>query len=188
MALTERLLQILQDDPVMARAIADARAFPLPDQWIVSGAIYNTVWNALTGRPSGYGIKDIDLFYYDSDTSWEAEDRVIHAGAAHFSPSPPVEIRNQARVHLWYQAHFGRPIAPLRDCRDSIRNFASQTHAVGLNPTTMEVYAPYGLQAIFQLRVIPNPVADNRATHENKAARAKAMWPEVVIEPWPEHA
>lgn len=58
--------------PLLVReALLRARDFDLPDWWIVSGALYNTVWNHLTGRPSGYGIKDVDLFYFgDGDLSW----------------------------------------------------------------------------------------------------------------------
>lgn len=184
-----QLRQILRADPMTARALKEARAFALPDWWIVSGAVYNTVWNHLTGRPSGHGIKDIDLFYWDADTSWDAEDRVIRRGAAHFSPAPPIEIRNQARVHLWYEQHFGRPIAPIPDSRAAIADFAAETHAVGVRMNAsdhIEIEAPYGLQAIFELRVVPNIRNPNRATHEAKAARQKALWPELTIEPWPE--
>src|SRR3977135_712148 len=41
----------------------------LPDAWIVSGCLVQTVWNALTGRTVDYGISDYDVFYFDSDTS-----------------------------------------------------------------------------------------------------------------------
>ena len=49
----------------------------LPDAWIVSGCLVQTVWNVLTGRDVDYGINDYDVFYFDPDTSWEAEDAVI---------------------------------------------------------------------------------------------------------------
>lgn len=61
------------------RVFECGRAMALPDWWIVSGAIYNQVWNHLTGRPDMTGVKDIDLFYFDPDTSYEAEDTVIKA-------------------------------------------------------------------------------------------------------------
>lgn len=49
----------------------------LPDAWLVSGCLVQTVWNVLTGRAVDYGIADYDIFYFDRDTSWEAEDNVI---------------------------------------------------------------------------------------------------------------
>lgn len=156
---------------------------------IVSGAIYNTVWNSLTGKPSSYGIKDVDLFYFDaSDLSWEAEDVVIKAGEKHFAGLPvAVEIRNQARVHLWYPERFGRQCPAYRSSAHSLGYFASKTHAVGVRLAgirAFEVTAPFGLDDIFSFRIVPNRVIDNQATHEEKAARAKQRWPEISVVPW----
>ena len=41
------------------------------------GCLVQTVWNVLTRRAVDYGINDYDVFYFDPDTSWEAEDAVI---------------------------------------------------------------------------------------------------------------
>jgi uncharacterized protein len=79
----------------------------LPDAWLVSGSVIQTVWNVLTGRAPNYGIKDYDILYFDADTSWEAEDANIRRVAAAVSDiSVLVELRNQARVHLWYPNKF----------------------------------------------------------------------------------
>jgi hypothetical protein len=183
------LIDILKADTLTRSALQRARAFDLPDWMIVSGAIYNTVWNSLTGKPSGYGIKDIDLFYFDaSDLSWEAEDAVIKAGEKHFAELPvAVEIRNQARVHLWYPERFGRQCPAYRSSAHSLGYFASKTHAVGVRLAgtgAFEVTAPFGLDDIFSFRIVPNRVIDNQATHEEKAARAKQQWPEISVVPW----
>ena len=171
------------------RALEQARDFALPDWRIVAGALYNTVWNALTGRPSGHGIKDIDLFYFDaSDLSYQAEDRVIRLAATHVpTGGPPVEVRNQARVHLWYEAHFGRAIAPLASTDDSVGQFAAITHSVGarLEPDgRLDIHAPYGLDPIFAFKLIPNRSVSDPAHHTEKSARLQEIWPEIAIEPW----
>ena len=183
----DRLHQIARDDPILWRALTEAAVLDLPDWWIVSGAVYNSVWNALTGRPAGYGIKAVDLFYFDPDTSYDPEDRAIRHGARHFTAPPPVEIRNQARVHLWYQDRFGHPVPPFRNSAHSLEHFAGETHAVGLRLTgaEIEIHAPYGLDAIFDLRMVPNTRALNRRTHEAKSERARALWPEITVDPWP---
>ncbi len=77
---------ILRADTAVWPALVLARDLALPDWLIVSGAVYNTVWNHLTRKPAGHGIRDVDLFYHDaSDLSWEAEDRVIRWSAGHFA-------------------------------------------------------------------------------------------------------
>jgi hypothetical protein len=183
------LERVIRAEPVLTAVLEGLRDLALPDSWLVSGAIYNSVWNALTGRAPMTGVKDIDVFYFDSaDLSYEAEDRVIQQGLLAFAHLPlPVEIRNQARVHLWYEGHFGQPYAPLGSAREGIDRFACTTHAIGARLTDtggLEAYAPYGLDDVFSFRLVPNRRLDNRRTHEVKAARQMAIWPELTFEPW----
>lgn len=183
------LEKILRADAAVWPAIERARALDLLDWMVVSGALYNTVWNRLTGKPAGHGIKDIDLFYHSaSDLSWEAEDAVIKRGAAHFAGiSPPVEIRNQARVHLWYKQRFGGDVPMFQSSAHSLEHFASETHAVGVHldrDNRLTVTAPFGLDHIFSFRMVPNRTTDNSRTHTEKAARARTLWPELMVEAW----
>ncbi|WP_299521214.1 nucleotidyltransferase family protein [uncultured Serinicoccus sp.] len=47
----------------------------LREWWLTAGAVFQNVWNAIEGRPAGYGINDYDVFYFDAeDLSWDAED------------------------------------------------------------------------------------------------------------------
>ena len=180
------LRDIIAASPVLQRSLQIARDLALPDWWLVSGAVYNQVWNHLTGRPDMHGVKDIDLFYFDRDTDYAAEDRAIRRAAAVFPTEPPVELRNQARVHLWYPQHFGHAYPQLTSSCHGIEFFACRTHCVGIRLTDrLEIYAPFGLDDIFSFRLTPNPVLDNRATHDAKAARQRAQWPELSVIPWP---
>lgn len=186
-------LDIVRNSPLLTDVLNRAQRLNLPDWYIVSGAVYNLVWNVLTGRPEAHGIKDVDLFYYDaSDISYEAEDRIIKTGDEVFSGvALPVEIRNQARVHLWFEKHFGQTYTPLQSSEEGIDRFASKTHAVGIRQESngqLKFYAPYGLNDIFAFRITPNPVIDNRKTHHAKGLRAQQNWPEVTVVPWPEAA
>jgi hypothetical protein len=183
----QALREIIAQSPYLSGWLSILRDLTLPDSWVVSGAIYNQVWNHLTGRPCLHGIKDIDLFYFDPDVSYDAEDRAICRVRAAFPPDPPVELRNQARVHLWYPQRFGQPYPQLASSRQAIDLFAARTHCVGarLAETGLEIYAPYGLDDIFSFRLTPNPVLDNRATHHAKAERQMALWPELTLVPWP---
>lgn len=187
------LKEIIRSYPLMMDVLKRARDMELPDHWIVSGAIYNNIWNYLTDRPFMQGVKDIDLFYFDrSDLSYEAEDLVIKRAEQVFAGiNPPVEVRNQARVHIWYKDHFGQDYAPLTSAEEGIDRFASITHAVGVRMRQndqLELYAPYGLNEIFSFRVTPNYVLANEKTHITKGVRALQHWPELTIVPWDEEA
>ena len=49
-----RLETIVRAAPSLMRVLATARALALPDWLIFSGAVYQPVWNHLTGRASDY--------------------------------------------------------------------------------------------------------------------------------------
>ncbi len=136
--LRERLEEILRASSELMDVLRGARDLALPDWMVFSGAVYQPVLNHLTGRPSGHGLKDFDLAYFhSSDISYEAEDAVIHRAAAAFSPSmrARVEIRNQARVHVWFEDHFGEPYAPLVESAEALTRFPCSTFAVGVRMT-----------------------------------------------------
>jgi len=167
---------------IIARALDD---LALPDAWIVSGCLVQTVWNGLTGRAVDYGISDYDVFYFDPETSWAAEDAVIRTVAARLGDvGAPVQVRNQARVHLWYPDKHGLPYPPLRRSTEGIDRFLTRNTMVGLrrDGDGYEVYAPHGFGDIAGLIVRPNPGANfSAANYAAKAARWKALWPELTV-------
>ena len=184
--LAARLNAIVLANPRLMGVLQTARALDLPDWLLVSGAVYQTVWNHLTVRDPNYGLKDYDLAYHDaSDISYEAEDVVIKRGAAAFAPevAPLVEIRNQARVHVWFEGHFGEPYSPLSCSAEALGRFVAPAFAVGVRLAAddqLHVEAPFGLADLFALRLRPNP---NRVTKGFAAISAKVRerWPEVSI-------
>jgi hypothetical protein len=184
-----RLVRIVADDPDLMALLRALRALALPPWRVTAGCLYQTVWNVLTGRPRGTGIKDYDVVYFDADDlSWEAEDRVIRRVVAALPALPaPVEIRNQARVHLWFEKRFGAPYPPLRHVDDGLVRYASTVHAVSVRleaDGTIDVAAPFGLADVFDMVIRPNPAIDNAPSYAEKAARAKAIWPDVRVIAW----
>jgi uncharacterized protein len=180
---------ITGQDWLMA-ALHCLRDLHLPDGWIVSGGLYNCVWNVLTGRSSLNGIKDLDIFYCDkSDLSFGAEDLVICRTKAAFAGFPlHVDIKNQARVHLWFENRFGFAIPQYQSSSDSIACFSTRAYAVGARLDAdghLQICAPFGLDDLFSFRLTGNQRLQNRETHEKKAARALTVWPELSFKAWP---
>lgn len=186
-----RFERIVRADPDLMSLLRAVRPLGLPEWRLVAGCLYQTVWNVLTGRPRRTGIQDYDLAYFDdSDLSWQGEDAVIRKVAAATRDFPgEVEIRNQARVHIWFESRFGAAYSPL-DCTDAaLARYASEVHAVAvrLEPDgRIDIAAPFGLDDLFAMVVRPNRALDNRIAHTAKAARVKAIWPELTVIPWDE--
>jgi len=174
-------------NPINRTILERLPALDLPDAWLVSGALFQTAWNALTKRAPEYGIRDYDIFYFDPDDSWEAEDTVIRRVRDAFGDvAADIEIRNQARVHLWYSQKFRAPYPPLSRATDGIDRFLMHNAQVGIraNAGTYEIYAPWGFGDLAEMLVRPNMTANFRADlYFAKAERWKALWPEVTIQP-----
>lgn len=189
--LETRLAAIVRADPGLMHVLTTVRGLGLEDWRVFSGAVYQSVWNAVTGRPAGYGIRDYDLGYFDPDTSWDAEDAVIKRVAAAFDEPfrSMVEVRNQARVHLWFHSKFGEPYEALPGTDEALARFVAPAFAVGVRleaDDTISVAAPFGLDDVFSLTIRPNPHRPLAKGWDRATANAVARWPELsIIEPEP---
>jgi len=184
---TDEFLAAVLRNPVNGAIADELFHLALPDAWIVSGCLVQSAWNGLTGRAVDYGINDYDVFYFDPDTSWQAEDAVIRdlqGGLAHLGVR--IEVRNQARVHLWYPEKHGLPYPALRRSTEGIDRFLTKNTQVGIRRSALghDVYAPNGFDDIADMIVRPNQGANfSAANYAAKAARWKALWPELTVLP-----
>lgn len=187
-SLESHLEELLRTNPTVMRVLKAAPQLRLPDWYLGAGCITQTVWNHLHGFEPAFGVKDCDLIYFDgSDLSYEAEDQYIQQARRLFDGGGlPVEVRNQARVHLWYEQHFGYGIAPHSSAEQAIYTWPTTATAVGvrLQNGEMEICAPYGLQDLFELIVRPVKVQVTREIYERKVDRWKRLWPKLRVVPW----
>jgi uncharacterized protein len=183
----DEFLALALRNPVNETIADELFRLALSDAWIVAGCLVQTAWNVMTARAVDYGIDDYDIFYFDSDTSWQAEDAVIlqvQDRLAKFGVK--VEVRNQARVHLWYPQKHGLPYPALHCSTQGIDRFLTKNTKIGIRRTQAghEVYAPDGLEDIAGMIVRPNPGPNfSAANYEAKAARWKMLWPELRVLP-----
>lgn len=182
MLTAERFLETVTSVPEIADLLHRLADFDLPDCYLTAGCLYQQIWNQKSGQPPLWGVKDFDVFYFDEDTSWEAENRVIEQAAKDLGPlSDRIEIRNQARVHLWYEARFGSPIAPLTCSRDGIDGFLVACTCVGIEVHSGTLYAPYGLTELWSGILRMNAANPKPDLFAQKARDYQARWPWLSI-------
>jgi hypothetical protein len=170
-----------------------AELLGLPDVWIVSGCLFQTAWNVLAGENPTRAIKDYDLFYFDStDCSKESEERANRRAAELFADlGCEIDVRNQARVHMWYAQEFGVEGYPrLKSSTDGIDNFLAVCCMVAIRRTSagrMDLYAPFGVDDVLARVMRPNPWYPNapRDCYNRKAERWRSLWPALKVEPFP---
>jgi len=186
----EEVRAILQGSRRFVEVLEHCAALDLPGWYLAAGCVTQTVWNHLTGRPVDGGIRDYDLIYFDdADLSWEAENDVIQLACERVRSLPvELEVRNQARVHLWYESRYGIPCPPYTSSESAIDSFPSTATSIGVRLTEEGVwrfYAPFGFDDLLRLVVRPNLVLAPAEVYAQKAARWKKHWPELRIESVP---
>ncbi len=185
--LEARLGDIVRADADLMHVLTTVRDLGLPDWRVFSGAVYQSVWNHVTSRSTGYGIKDYDLGYFDPDTSWDAEDLVIKRVAAAFDLPfrDMVEVRNQARVHLWFREKFGESYDALNGTDEALSRFVAPAFSVAVRleaDDTISVASPFGLEDVFAMVLRPNPTRGLAKGWDRVVESARARWPELRVE------
>lgn len=183
-----QLQAIVYKSPLLSLILNKWDEIALPDSWLVAGAVTQTVWNHVFGFSPVYGIQDVDIVYFDADDLSEASETNHSARIRAAFPDLPfwIDVKNQARVHSWYETKFGHSIKPYTSTAQAITTFPTTAAAVGLRPghTKLELYTPYGLSDLLSAIVRPNKKQITREIYETKVDRWIKLWPELAIVGW----
>lgn len=187
----KRLIEITQSNQDIMKVFDALDQMDMPEYYIGAGAIVQNVWNSLTGKPQNYGISDIDLVYFNVDSYSQDEETTItlqlskQLGAFPFA----LDVKNQARVHLWYQEKFGYTIEPYQSLEDAINTWPTTSTALGIRRLPHNqwlVYAPFGVDDVFDLKIIANNRQITPGIYQNKVDKWTGKWPELLPENWSE--
>lgn len=182
------LRSILARSPIVATLVDRWPQIGLPDCWLAAGCLAQTVWNDAFGFAPTHGLSDIDLVYFDGG-DLTAETEAAHATSirALFADLGLwVDVKNEARVHLWYAEKFGDAQAPYVSTEDAITTFPTTATAIGVQPRVdgLHVFAPYGLSDLLGLIVRPNKKQITRPIYEAKVKKWLAVWPGLRVVVW----
>ena len=178
----EKLMKIL--DVLESYALEN----PSFKNWYVgAGGVNQTVFNYYHGYEGDYGIKDYDIVYFDEDTSYEAEDVIIKDLEKRLKDLDIVsDIKNQARVHIWYNPKYGTNREPYTSCEDAVSSWGSTVTCIGIRKENGQliVYCPYGLNDLFSLTIRPVKRYFDKESYEARSKRWKAKWDKLNIVEW----
>src|SRR3989338_9420684 len=121
----ENLRKITYKNEFITEVFAHSAELKLPNWYVGAGCIAQTVWNSISDVPPSQNIKDIDLVYFDS-SKLSAEAEAAHRDRIqkllHNLPIN-LDVKNQARVHLWYKEYFGYNIDPYDSVESAINTW-----------------------------------------------------------------
>jgi uncharacterized protein len=186
-AARERLRRDLGQSELVGECLERLAGLGLPNWYLGGGCLAQTVWNVAHGNPPATGIDDFDIAYFDADLSARAESEVI-ASVGELLADLPLrpDVKNQARVHLWYASRFGYEIRPYSSCEDALASWPTTAAAIGVRQVdgALLVEAPFGLDDLLELVVRPNRVQITPEIYATKVARWSAVWPRLRILSW----
>ncbi|WP_238881928.1 nucleotidyltransferase family protein [Clostridium sp. YIM B02551] len=185
----EALEKILYSSEMIKTALERAEKLEIENYYIGAGSIAQTVWNYISNKTLSYGIKDIDFVYFDNENlNIESENKIINKIRSLYSDmNIEIDIKNQARVHLWYKDHFGYDITPYNNLEEAINTWPTTATAIGVRKdknNELKIYAPYGLNDLFGKIVRANKAQITKEIYEDKVEKWILKWPDLNIIPW----
>ncbi|WP_338031220.1 nucleotidyltransferase family protein [Clostridium paridis] len=185
----EALEKILYSSEMIKTALERAEKLEIENYYIGAGSIAQTVWNYISNKTLSYGIKDIDFVYFDNENlNIESENKIINKIRSLYSDmNIEIDIKNQARVHLWYKEHFGYDITPYNNLEEAINTWPTTATAIGVRKdknNKLKIYAPYGLNDLFGKIVRANKAQITKEIYEDKVEKWISKWPDLNIIPW----
>lgn len=179
------LTQIVTDTPWLLEAFVAVQEVGPAGAYVAAGAIRDTVWNHITGRPSAAPYADVDVVYWnDAEPADAANTHEARLKAA--LPALDWEVTNQATIHLWHSRARGISVSPHATVSEGLATWPETATAVGVRLNSngnIQVLAPFGLADLFALRLRHNPA---QAGPEVFWARIEAKrwlqrWPELKV-------
>ena len=148
------LVAILASDAVRMKALADVRAMALADGWIGAGFVRDAVWDQLHGRGPLHPAGDVDILWFDPAQSKPEIDRSLEIQLKQRCSTLLWSVKNQSRMNV------RNGDAAYVCVADAMRHWPETATAVAVRLSEMgdlEINAPYGLDDLFDLRLVPTP-------------------------------
>lgn len=163
----------------------------LPNFYIASGSLFQTIWNYQDGKVLTNGLKDIDVIYYDKDNLIKESEQQIEDRVKDFFYQQGYEydfdIHNEARMHLWKKANENAEIDQYKNSEDAIDQWIATVQAIGITKENgeLKVYAPYGLSDIFSRTIRPiKHKGTNKELYDSKTKKWQSRFDNLNVVEW----
>ena len=177
------LEKILEKNTNLIELLKILESDGLENYYVTAGCINQTIFNYYHDYDISYGIKDYDIVYFDEDITYEKEDIIIKRLNKKLKKlNIETDIKNQARVPIWYYEKYGIKRIPYTSVEDAISRFGATVTCIGvrLEKGKLIVYAPYGLNDLFTMTIRPVKKEFNKNAYEERAKRWMSKWSKLT--------
>lgn len=185
---TKTLIKIIEGNEALINVFDAIEKVGLERYYLGAGAVMQTVWNHLSDIELSYGISDIDIVYFDEEELSKNSESLLQEKIKNYVPNLSLwlDIKNQARVHLWYEEKFGYKIKPYQSVEGAIDTWPTTVSALGIRRTKDQwiIYAPYGLEDLFNMNIRANNRQITEDIYLNKVKKWQDKWPHLKYQKW----
>jgi uncharacterized protein len=183
----DELRAILRGSDWLGRVLALVATLDLPDCWVGAGAVRDLVWDIRFG--AGFdpaSIVDVDVVFCDLDDLGAEREHRAEATLRAADSSVKWDVKNQARVHLWFEERFGCPAEPLHSAFEGVATWPERASAVAVRldgDGEIDVLAPFGLDDLLDGVWRRNAVRVTEAEWQARLDRKRPAdrWPGVTV-------
>ncbi len=182
-----KLKEVILNNKNIVFILKKLQEYNLDNYYLGAGCISQTIFNYYHGYDLENNINDYDIVYFDNDLTYEKEDKIIkEIKELCCDIKVNLDIKNQARVHLWSLKSLGRQINQIYYLEEAIRGWGTTVTCIGvrLKDNYLEIFAPYGLNDLFGLKVIPIKENIPKEVYIKKTIKWKEKWPLLDIYDW----
>lgn len=187
----DEFIKIIKQNKDLIEILDYISKLNLPNFYIAAGSVFQTIWNYYDNKSLNYGIKDIDVIYYDKNNLTKESEKEIENKVMEFFKTRDFkyefDVHNEARMHLWKKANENANIDKYKNSEDAIDQWIATVHAIGITKVDDEikVYAPYGLSDIFSKTIRPIYHKGNtKELYINKIKKWKERFDDLNIIEW----
>lgn len=147
--------------------------------YLSAGCINQTVFNYYHNYDINYGIEDYDIVYYDEDTSYEKEDKIIKDLEIRLKDlNLSFDIKNEKRVPIWYNEKYNANRKDYSSVEEAISRWGTTITCIGVRIENDKLFvcAPYGLNDLFNLTLRPVKTDFTKEMYERKVAKWTSKW------------
>lgn len=178
--LEDQVKSWIKADSLRMAALRAASKLGFEDWCLSAGFVRNLIWDRLHSRELFTPLNDIDFIYFNS-ANVEAEMDQVYERALKRSIDLPWSVKNQARMHLRNHDQ------PYRSCVDAMSYWVEVETAVGVNLSEqrMNILAPFGLDALFNLTITLNQKRPKPEVFRNRIQSKQwcHLWPLLKVNP-----
>ncbi|USD24958.1 nucleotidyltransferase family protein [Flagellimonas marinaquae] len=176
--LENEFIRIIESDKWMIETLTIVRELKLNDCWIGAGFVRNKIWDEKHGKDRTK-LNDIDVIHFDKSNPTKHYDIQIETKLRKLNPKLNWSVKNQSRMHI-RNGH-----ERYKNCNEAISFWPETATAIAVRlnfKNKVEYIAPYGLEDLINLLVIPTPKFDlNIYKNRIEKKKWKEKWNKLKI-------